>query len=221
MMGYARCYRAPVNRRSGAVLFLAMLLALGACGGGDEPTKTATTSPTPTETSASPSPSEAASEEWVELSDESGVAFSLPTEVRPAETTKPFPGGKPVDFRLYQVEAGELGYSVTIGAGRDFRQYNARLVYQGMERALAQAGAKEVALSDVRSFPAQDAEGLGATLSFRATDGSTNYWRMATFGTDKVLVQVQVLIFADELSKDTRGTVDSQFNELVESIVFP
>lgn len=97
---------------------------------------------------------------------------------------------------------------VTVGDGQDFSDYDARLVYQGMAQGLMQTAATRVELAGLRPIPSDVGEG-------------TNYWRLATFTTDNVIVNVQALTFAAELDADARAAVDDRFDRLVKSIVIP
>ncbi len=110
---------------------------------------------------------------------------------------------------------------VTVGDGQDFSDYDARVVYQGMAQGLMQTAATRVELAGLRPIPSDVGEGSGATLTFLAPDGTTNYWRLATFTTDNVIVNVQALTFAPELGAEARAAVDDRFDRLVKSIVIP
>lgn len=114
-----------------------------------------------------------------------------------------------------------MALTVTVADGQDFSNYDAGAVYQAMEQGLTETGAKDVDLTDLRPVSGGSGKGLGGTLTFQATDGSTNYWRMATLSDGSVLVNVQALTFAEELDADARRSVDDTFDQLVESLTFP
>ena len=194
-------------------------MLLGACGSGNSTSteaNSASESPSP-----SSLPSEPAGREWATVADASGLTFSLPKQVKPLATTQPAPDGHPLQLRVYQTQEDEVGVTVTVADGKDFSHYDARAVYKQMAQRLAESGAKNVDLSDLRPVSADSGEGTGATLSFQATDGSMNYWRMATLTDGSALVNVQALTFVPELDASTRAPVNDTFDQLVESLQFP
>ena len=155
------------------------------------------------------------------MSDASGLTFSLPKQVKPLATTQPAPDGQPLDLRVYQTQENEVGVTVTVAEGTDFSDYDARAVYKQMAQRLTETGAKNVDLRDLRPVSVDSGDGTGATLSFEATDGSMNYWRMATLTDGRALVNVQALSFVPELDASTRAPVDDKFDQLVKSLQFP
>lgn len=205
-----------------------VLTLFGGCGGeSPEPEADSTTSSSPeASTSSSTAPSESASEsesaeEWVTVRDTSGVTFALSGAVDPTTTTQALPNGQEVDLRLYQVADDDVQLVITVGDGHDFSDYDARLVYRGMAQTLTQSPAKQVELTGLGPISSAAGKGAGATLTFQATDGSLNYWRLATFTTDNVLVTVHALTFVSELNKAARTAVDDRFDRLVKSLDTP
>ncbi len=194
-------------------------MLLGACGSANSSSTEAKSAP------QSPSPSSLASDPsgrgWATVLDTSGLTFSLPQQVEPLATTKPAPDGQPLELRLYQTEGDEVAVAVTVADGTDSSDYDAPATYKQMARQLTQTGAKNVDLSNLRPVSADSGEGTGATLSFQATDGSMNYWRMATLTEGSALVNVQALTFVPKLDASTRAPVNDAFDKLVQSLRFP
>lgn len=105
-----------------------------------------------------------------------------------------------------------------VQAGSAFPAAYPRSVYNQMVSALTQQGATDTHLSDVGEATVAKGEALDATLSFTATDGSRNYWRMRTITAGHTMVQLQVLTFSDPGDSEALKQVDSMFTQLAESV---
>ena len=61
-------------------------------------------------------------------------------------------------------------------------------------------------------------QALDATLSFTATDGTRNYWRMRSITNGRVMVQFQVLTFSDPGDTEAPKQVDAMFAQLADGV---
>lgn len=144
------------------------------------------------------------------------VRFSLPHRVEPTSR----PGQDPsITARLYQDEVDEVGLSVTtVQAGVAIPATYPKTAYDQMASALSAQGATDVRLSAVAEAAVAKGKALDATLSFTATDGSRNHWRMRTITAGTVMVQLQVLTFSDPADTDAPERVDAMFTQLADSV---
>jgi hypothetical protein len=190
---------------------MVLVLALAGCGSRTPDTQSAGP-PGPSTPSAPPSTGR-----WVGLHDDAaGVRFSLPHHVEPESR----PGQDPsITARLYQDKVDEVGLSVTIvKAGLAIPPTYPKTVYDQMVSSLTGQGATGAHLSAVAEAPVAKGRALDATLSFTATDGSRNYWRMRTITSGRVMVQLQVLTFSDPQDTDAPKRVDAMFTHLADSV---
>jgi len=120
---------------------------------------------------------------------------------------------------LYQDKVGEIGLSVSVvQAGSAFPAAYPKSVYDQMVSGLTGQGATDAHLSDVAVATVAKGKALDATLSFTATDGSRNYWRMRTITSGHTMVQLQVLTFSDPGDTEAPKQVDSMFALLVDTV---
>jgi len=152
----------------------------------------------------------------VALHDRAGVRFSLPHHVDPESKPQQDPN---VEARLYQDKVGEIALSVTVvRAGAPIPATYPRTAYDQMVSALSKQGANDAHLSAVRESVVAKGEALDGTLTFTATDGSHNYWRMRTITAGRIMVQFQVLTFSDPDDAEAQERVDAMFTHLADSV---
>jgi len=121
--------------------------------------------------------------------------------------------------RLYEDKVDDVALSVTVvDAGVAIPADYPRSVYDQMVSALTQQGAKDAHLSDVAKPTVAQGKALDGTLSFTATDGSHNYWRMRTITSGQIMVQLQVLIFSEAGDIQAAKKVDALFTKLASSV---
>ena len=195
-----------------------LLLAVAACGSPQAvPEKSSPSAPSPTPSTASASATPSPTTSWVALHDRAaGVRFSLPHHVDPQSRPAQDPR---VQARLYQDTVGDIGLSVSVvQGGAPISAASPRSVYAQMASALSQQGATNTHLSRVRKSTVAKGQALDATLTFTATDGSHNYWRMRTITAGRTLVQVQVLTFSDPGDAEAPRRVDAMFRRLAGSV---
>ena len=122
--------------------------------------------------------------------------------------------------RLYEDKIGDVELAVTIlGFVGPLPANYQRTVYDQIVSGLSQAGATDAHLSAVRPARVAGGKALDATLSFTATDGARNYWRMRTITEGQTMIQIQALTFSDPGRRGGPRKVDVAFSRLTRSVV--
>lgn len=154
---------------------------------------------------------------WAQLRDEdTGVQFSLPHRVDPQSKQGQSTN---VSARVYQEEVDGIEYAVSvIRTNVSVPSNYPKTVYDGMVSALSQGGATDARLTAIKAADVRKGKALDATLTFTATDGTHNYWRMRTITNGPIVVQIQVLTFSEPNDSSARIRVDTMFAQLVDSV---
>jgi hypothetical protein len=175
-----------------------------ACGSADSTFTEATS----TSASSSSSSYVRAGEEWVKVSDAGGLTLSLPKQVEPLATSQPAPDGRPLDMRVYQTQEDEVG--VPSRSRKPWASRTTTHVLSTNKWCRAETGAKNVGLGDLRPVWIDSGQGTEATLTFKATDGLMNYWKIATHTDGSALVNVQAPYLRAETRRKHWGAVDDK-----------
>lgn len=155
---------------------------------------------------------------WADMLDKAtGVRFSLPRRVNP-ETKQGVSAGLSARAYFEQVAGMELVVSI-VHAAEPIPSGYANTIYHRVVSGLSQAGARDARLSSVAPATVSIGSALDATLTFIATNGSQNYWRMRTITKGAMFVQIQAIIFSRRGDSAAHRRVDAIFDRIAKSVV--
>lgn len=118
--------------------------------------------------------------------------------------------------RVYQDEVNMIGLTVTITeASAAVDPSYPEDLYAALVRGLTSAGATDALLSRISRPKVAVGTAREAALTFTATDGSHNYWRMRTIVSGHLMVSVQALTFSDDGDDGAQAPVDAIFEKVI------
>ena len=206
--------RSPTRTRAYAVVISFLVLGtVTACGSS---TDSSASGPQATSTSTATS---AMPDAWVALRDkQTGVSFSLPHRVEPQSRTQPAEGSRVVDASVYQDEIDGTALSVSIVQPHVLIDTGyPRTVLDSLVSTLTKAGATDVRLTAIRKAQVPSGTALDGTLTFTATNGQNNYWRLRTIASGRLAVQIQVINFSEPGDTRAATKAGNLFERLTQS----